>query len=183
MKKIGSRILYDRPSKDELVVEIMPFIEKKSFQILKLWTISFSICGLIIFSSFFFHEFQNSGEVLIICIFLLFWGYFEFKVLYAVQWNRKGKEIITIKNGMFSYVKQLSNRGIPLEMKIEKMKPFGLIEDTEGGFWNEINNSDFIVGGEVIEYISDESIKRLGMKLNKKDGGQLVTLLNKTAQL
>ena len=84
---------------------------------------------------------------------------------------------------MFSYVKQLSNRGIPLEIKIEKMKPFGLIADTESGFWNEINNSDFIVGGEVIEYMSDESIKRLGMKLNKKDGGQLVTLLNKTAQL
>jgi hypothetical protein len=182
LKKIGSRILFEKPCQGELIVEIVPFMEKKSFQMLKIWTVAYSLCGLIIFSSFFFHDFKNSGEVLMIAIFLLFWGYFEFKVLYAVQWNRKGKEIITIKNGTFSYVKQLSKRGIPLEMKISKMRPFEMIEDTEGGFWNEINNSDFIVGGEVIEYMSNESVKRLGMKLNKKDGIQLVTLLNKTAQ-
>tara|TARA_B110000211_G_C13927929_1_gene485844 strand:+ start:223 stop:774 length:552 start_codon:yes stop_codon:yes gene_type:complete len=182
LKKIGSRILYDKPTKDELVVEITPFMEQKSFLMLKLWTLAYSLCGLVILSSFLFHEFKNSQEVLLVVIFLLFWGYFEFKVLYAIQWNRKGKEIITMKDGVFSYVKQLSKRGIPLEMKIDKMKPFGMIEDTEGGFWNEINNSTFIVGGEVIEYMSDESIKRLGIKLSKKDGSQLVTLLNKTAQ-
>lgn len=182
MKKIGSRISYDKPTKDELVIEIIPFMEKQQFQMLKLWTIAYSLCGLIIFGSLFFYDFKDTSEVLMIVIFLLFWGYFEFKVLYAIQWNRKGKEIITMKNGMFSYVKQLSKRGIPLEMSISKMRPFGMIEDAEGGFWNEINNSSFIVGGEVIEYMSDESIKRLGVKLSKKDGSQLVTLLNITAQ-
>ena len=157
-------------------------MEKKDFQLLKVWTAAYSICGLVIFASFFYYDFKNSGEVLMIVIFLLFWGYFEFKVLYAIQWNRKGKEIITMKDGTFSQVKQLSKRGIPIEMEINKMRPFGMIEDTEGGFWNEINNSSFIVGGEVIEYMSNESIKRLGIKLSKKDGSQLVTLLNKTAQ-
>ena len=149
MKKIGNRILYEKPSKDELVVEIIPFIEKKSFQLLKLWAIAYSFCGI---------------------------------VLYAIQWNRRGKEIVTIKDGIFSYVKQLSERGIPFEISIDKMKPFCVVEDTENGFWNEINNSTFIVGGEAIEYNSDESVKRLGIKLVKKDAIQLVNLLNKTAK-
>jgi len=182
LKKIGNRILYEKPSKDELVVEIIPFIEKKSFQLLKLWAIAYSLCGIVIFSSFFFYDFKDSSEVLMILIFLLFWGYFEFKVLYAIQWNRRGKEIVTIKDGIFSYVKQLSERGIPFEISIDKMKPFCVVEDTENGFWNEINNSTFIVGGEAIEYNSDESVKRLGIKLVKKDAIQLVNLLNKTAK-
>jgi len=101
--------------------------------------------------------------------------------LYALRWNKKGKEVITIKNGMFSYVQQISKTGISAEVALVKMKPFIVVDD-EDGFWNEINHSVFIVGGEVVEYISGESVKRLGLKLNKKDATQLVILLNKTAQ-
>lgn len=182
MKKIGDRIQYDKPSKDELVVEIHPEMEKQKLQMLTIWTIAFTICGLIIFGSLFTYDFRDDGEVLMVVIFLLFWGYFEFKVLYALRWNKRGKEVLQIKNGKFSYVQQISKTGIPAEVEISKMKCFGVVEDTESGFWNEINNSVFIVGGEVIEYMSDESVKRLGLKLNKKDATQLVSLLNKTAQ-
>lgn len=181
MKKIGDRIKYDKPSKDEFILEIFPKMEKQKLQMLTLWTIAFSICGLIIFGSLFFYDFKDNSEVLMIVIFLLFWGYFEFKVLYALRWNKKGKEVITIKNGMFSYVQQISKTGISAEVALVKMKPFIVVDD-EDGFWNEINHSVFIVGGEVVEYISGESVKRLGLKLNKKDATQLVILLNKTAQ-
>jgi hypothetical protein len=60
------------------------------------------------------------------------------------------------------------------------MRPFRYAEDTQKGFWSEINKSSWMVGGEVIEYAIDEKIKRLGMKLPKKDANQLITLLNKT---
>ena len=181
MKKIGDRIKYEKPSKDELLLEISPKVEKQKIQILMLWTIAFTICGLIIFSALFFHDFKDTGEFLLVVIFLLFWGYFEFKVLYALRWNKQGKEVVIIKNAKFSYVQQISKTGIPVEVDIVQMKPFAVVKE-EDGFWNEINNSIFIVGGEVIEYRSGESIKRLGLKLNQKDALQLVTLLNKTAK-
>ena len=60
------------------------------------------------------------------------------------------------------------------------MRPFRYAEDTEKGFWSEINKSSWMVGGEVIEYAIDEKIKRLGMKITKKDAHQLIQLLNKT---
>ena len=63
------------------------------------------------------------------------------------------------------------------------MKPFIYAEDTEKGLWSDINKSTWMVGGEVVEYGFEDSIKRLGMKLPKKDAQQLITLLNKTSGL
>jgi len=76
LKKIGDRIKYDKPSKDEFILEIFPKMEKQKLQMLTLWTIAFSICGLIIFGSLFFYDFKDNSEVLMIVIFLLFLGIF-----------------------------------------------------------------------------------------------------------
>ena len=40
-----------------------------------------------------------------------------------------------------------------------------------------------MIGGEVVEYNADDGVRRLGMKLSKKDAEQLVQLLNKTARI
>ena len=90
-------------------------------------------------------------------------------------------EVLELKNGEFTYQKVINGRGLPIKTKISQMRPFRYAEDTEKGFWSEINKSSWMVGGEVIEYAIDEKIKRLGMKIPKKDANQLITLLNKTS--
>ena len=73
----------------------------------------------------------------------------------------------------------INGRGIPIKSSVSKMRPFRYAEDTEKGFWSEINKSPWMVGGEVIEYAVEEKIKRLGMKIPRKEAQQLILLLNK----
>lgn len=179
MKKIGSQIEINQKSKEETEVFIYPFLEKQKLQLLTLWTLAFTVCGLFIIASLFIYDFKNDKEIIMIVIFLIFWGYFEYKVVYALQWNKKGKEVLSFKDGVFSYMKQISQRGLPNQTPISKIDGFRYAEDSEGGIWNDINNSSFMVSGEVVEYQADGSVKRLGMKLDKKEAVKLADFLNK----
>ena len=179
MKKIGEQIEYIRPKKDEIKVEISPSLSKVKMNMLLLWGAAWTFCGLVIIVSLFTYGF-NKDELLMVSVFLIFWAYFEVKIVHAIRWNKGGKEILELKNGEFTYHKVINGRGIPKATQISQMRPFRYAEDTEKGFWNDINKSSWMVGGEVIEYAIDEKIKRLGMKIPKKDANQLITLLNKT---
>jgi len=179
MKKIGGQIEYIRPKKDEIRVEISPFLPKSKMTMLVLWGLAWTLCGLVIFVSLFTYGF-NKDELLMVSVFLIFWAYFEVKIVHAIRWNKGGKEILELKNDEFTYYKMINGRGFPVKYSILKMRPFRYAEDSEKGFWNEINKSSWMVGGEVIEYAADEKIKRLGMKVPKKDAIQLITLLNKS---
>ena len=180
MKKIGEYISYDKGGKNELKVEITPVLPKQKLNILLLWGAAWTLCGLIIIVSLFTYGF-NKDEYIMVGVFLIFWGYFEFKVLHAITWNKTGKEILELKEGEFIYHKMINDRGFPNVMEVSKLQPFRYAEDTEKGLWSDINKSSWMVGGEVIEYGFEDSIKRLGMKVPKKDALQLITLLNKTA--
>jgi len=180
MKKIGGQIEYIRPKKDQIKIEISPDLSKIKMNMLTLWGAGWTFSGLVIIISLFTYGF-NKDELVMVGIFLIFWVYFEVKIVHAIRWNRAGKEIIEVKNGEFIYLKEINGRGLPIKTKISQMRPFRYAEDTEKGFWSEINKSSWMVGGEVIEYAIDEKIKRLGMKIPKKDANQLITLLNKTS--
>tara|TARA_Y100000589_G_scaffold122710_1_gene117090 strand:- start:56 stop:610 length:555 start_codon:yes stop_codon:yes gene_type:complete len=179
MKKIGKQIEYNRPKKDEIKVEISPSLSKVKMNMLSLWGGAWTFCGLAIIVSIFTYGF-NKDEIVMVSIFMIFWTYFEVKIIYAIRWNKRGKEILELKKGEFIYYKLINGRGFPIKTKISNMRPFRYAEDTDKGFWSEINKSSWMVGGEVIEYAIDEKIKRLGMKIPKKEAVQLISLLNKT---
>ena len=181
MKKIGKQIEYSRPKKDALKVEILPALSKTKMNMLLLWGSAWTFCGLVVFISLFTYGF-NKDELLMVSVFLIFWTYFEVKIIHAIRWNKGGKEVIELKNEEFIYHKMIKGRGFPVKTKTSTMRPFRYAQDTEKGFWSEINKSSWMVGGEVIEYAIEEKIKRLGMKIPKKDANQLIVLLNKTAK-
>lgn len=177
-KKISERIITEKSKDGGLTVKIFPAVKKNEQQSLLVWLVLFSACGLFILSSLFVNDFK-SEELLMIGIFLVFWSYFEFKVLYAYRWLKMGKEVIEIKEGHFYYMKQISKRGIPTCVPLSEISKFSYTNDALSGFWGEINKSVFMVGGEVVEYKSGESIKRLGMKLEQKDAEKVVEVLNR----
>lgn len=179
MKKIGNQITYDQSNKTDLEIEIKPFLPKEKMSVLFLWGGAWSLCGFIILISLFTYGFKKE-EYLAVGIFMIFWTYFEIKVIHALRWNKAGKELISIKEGEFSYLKTINGRGFPNVNNLSQVSQFHYAEDTESGLWNDINKSSWFVGGEVVEYAIEDSIKRLGLKLPKKDAIQLANLLNKT---
>lgn len=182
MKDIGQQISYDKPSKDELVVEIKPVLGGQKMNLLLLWGAAWTVCGLIILISLFTYGFKKE-EYLMVGIFLIFWTYFEVKVFHAIRWNKWGLEKLQIKDGEFLYHQTINGRGFPKVDEISKMNSFRFAVDSQKGLWSDINNSSWMVGGEVIEYTCDGAVKRIGMKLSQKDAEKLIVLLNKTAGL
>ena len=182
MKSIGAQIKYEKIGNDEVTVEIIPYLIPSKKTILNLWVGAWSFCGLIILISLFTYGFKED-EYIMVGIFLIFWGYFEVKVVSAVVWNRTGREVVTIKNSEFSYLKEMNGRGLPKITPLKNMSDFKYADDVETGIWSDINKSSWMIGGEVIEYNADDGVRRLGMKLPKKDAKQLVQLLNKTARI
>ena len=182
MKKIGHQITYEKQGKSALKVEIRPVISQVKKNMLLLWGAAWTLCGLIIGGSLVFNDFKKE-EYLGITVFLIFWIYFEIKVVHAIRWNRNGREVLHVKETEFSYLKSIGERGFPVVTDIKKLSPFKYAQGTESGLWNDINKSSWFVGGEVIEYHVEGAVKRIGMKLSKKDAQLLVNLLNKTAGL
>lgn len=182
MKKIGKQISVEKTDKAALKVVIKPFVEAGKMLQLKLWSYAWSICGLIIITSLFTYDY-NKDEYVMVGIFLIFWGYFEYKVIYALRWNLKGEEVIELDGQQMIYTKLLAGRGLPQFFDIKMMKHFIYNEATERGFFSDVIKSSWFVGGEVIQFAYDDSLKSLGMKLPKKDADQLIVLLNKTSGL
>lgn len=179
MSKIGDRIVIHK-SKEGIKVEITPKISLKDSRMLNMWLSAWSIMGITVtFMLFFQWSLLQRSEIVLLLIYLVFWSYFEFKVLYAYRWNKIGKEIVEIKNEKFSYLKLVGKRGLPFECNVSDLSNFQYEESTEKGIWNDINRAAWMVAGEVIQYKFGKRVRRLGMKLSRKDAEQLSSLLNK----
>ncbi|MFT6716836.1 MAG: hypothetical protein ACJA0Q_001484 [Saprospiraceae bacterium] len=179
MQKIGKQIQIEK-DKDSLKVEIFPNPGSKDKLILILWIIGWSLCGLAVIAQLLFYlDAYESKQIAFLLIYLSFWGYLEFKVLYAFSWNKRGKELIEIIDGKFSYTKLMGKRGLPFECEKNLLSKFAYEESTENGIWNDINRAAWMVAGEVIQYKTDDKLRRLGLKLPKKDAVKLAELLNK----
>ena len=88
MKKIGDRITYDKPKKDELFLEIKPLQNKKKQQLFSLWMLGWTACGLFVVVALFTQDFSKD-EVLFMLIYLAMWLYFELKMLHAFRWQNR----------------------------------------------------------------------------------------------
>lgn len=179
MQKIGQQIQVER-NKDDLKVEVFPNPTSKNKMTLNFWIAGWSLCGLaVLVQLLFYSDDFEKRHVAFLLIYLSFWAYLEFKVLFAYRWNRIGKEVIEIKEGKFTHTKVVGKRGFPFEANKASLSEFLYEESTEKGIWNDINRAAWMVGGEVIQYNAGDKVRRLGMKLPKKDAIKLAELLNK----
>ena len=177
MQNIGDRIEV-KNGKEKIEISIYPKISAKDQLILNVWLIAWSICGVAVISQLFIDSY-TSQEKLFMSIYLVFWAYLEFKVLHAFRWNRWGKELIVLNQGRLNYTKAIGKRGLPIDFELSQIAGFQYVSEVEKGIWNDINRSVWMVGGEVIQFVVDGKVRRIGMKLSAKEGERLARLLNK----
>jgi len=179
MQKIGNQIQFSK-SKDDIEVEIFPAPKSKDKLTLIIWIIGWTLCGAaVVVQLLLYGEEFTREQTTYLLIYLSLWTFFEFKVLNAFRWVKTGKELIEIKDGTFTYTKMFGKRGMPAVHDCSAVSKFEYQESTEAGILNDINRSIWIVGGEVIQYQTERKVRRLGMKLPKKDALKLEELLNK----
>lgn len=175
-KSIGNRINYSKEG-ETFNIEIYPEQDKNKLVMLKLWVLAWSICGIVVITQL-FADYSGSEKTILI-IYLALWGYFLIKTSAALRWNIKGKEVIRINNESLTYTQLTGKRGIPKTYSTSDIKNLKYVEDSKSGFLNSINQSFWMIGGEVIQYEVNDSVKRFGFKLNKNDSIQLIKIINK----
>ena len=171
MKIIGDRISMIK-KEDLLSIVILPTVDKKKLGLMGLWLMAWTVCGVIIFMSYFKMQDQNSK--LFIIIFLSFWAYYEFKILRTYSWKKWGKEKLWIQKGILHYQREVRNKGKIGEYNIELINDIKLVEVSESNFSHFMGQSFWIKGGERIEMTYQAKTIGLGMQLKTEEAKVLL---------
>lgn len=134
----NERISIDR-EKESIKVKIKAYCEPKKQQLLMLWIILFSLCGVAIISQFFGD--YDRGVKLFFVVYLVFWFFFEFKVIYAFRWRKYGTEEILINSNQLNLVKTIGKRGITSTYKLDDIQKLDFYKDANGKFVKSMNTS------------------------------------------
>ncbi len=175
MKKIGNNIQFNEQN-NELLVEIIPTFDQKKYNLVLVWFIGWSLCGIAIISQLFLDYSRN--DKLFMVIFLALWLYFEFHVLNALRWRKTGKEMIKINEKELRYVKEIGGRGMEKIYDVALCTPLKYEAGSPEGFLSSINQSAWMIGVEVLEFTYKGNVRRLGIQLVKSDAEQLAKKIN-----
>lgn len=176
---ISERIAIKRGAED-LTIHIKASSRKdeKKLKLLKIWTLLWTVVGLLIISQFFFP--YEPKEKLFFVIYLFFWGYFEYKIAYAYYFRRYGTETLYLSNDKFLVRRDIYNRkGKAKFYKINGQHPFSLVDDGPNTLMKSYYNSFWIIQGGTIAFGQKPKEYRFGLQLPEADASRLVKLLNK----
>lgn len=164
---------------NELTILIYPLYDKRKQNMLTTWLVLFSLCGIAIISQF-FYDYPTSTKLFFV-VYLIFWLFFEFKVIYAIRWRKYGKEVITIDNESIYLTKKIGKRGVTERYDltaidtVEALKYKGkLVYEMNSSYWNS-NHYTLCVN------INKQQIP-FGVDLNEKQAKRMIKTLKETVK-
>lgn len=159
---------------DELNITIKALKDEKKQQLLLVWIVLFSICGILIFSQF-FGNYDKSSKIFF-AIYIAFWLFFEFKVIYAYRWRKTGSEKIILTKEELILIKEIGKRGITQKYSLEEVKHLGLFKSQENAFFKSINTSYWNINNYSLSFSSNNILVPFAIDL---DGNQSKKILKK----
>ncbi|MCE3260170.1 MAG: hypothetical protein K0S12_1811 [Bacteroidetes bacterium] len=176
MKVIGERVSILR-KEDLLSIVILPVTDKKKQFMMFLWLFAWTVCGLIVLVNY--PSIKEQNAKMFVIVYLSFWLYYEIKIARAFTWKKYGREKIWIKNGILHYQREIANKGKIKEYDLELVNDLKVVEINEGNFFDYINQSFWIKGGERLELSCQSKVVRFGMQLTDKEAK---TVLNELSE-
>jgi len=166
-------------SKNEGVLEITikSFLDQKKQQLLLVWVVLFSLCGLAIISQFF--EDYDNGTKVFFGVYVAFWLFFEFKVIYAYRWRKMGEERIIIDKDELTLIKSISKRGVTQRFKLEEIKKIDFFKDENGGFVKSMNSSYWNINKYHLVLKLENNQVPLGIDLENKAAKNIINEIRK----
>ncbi len=181
-EKLDIKNLSDRVSiahtENILSIVIIPIQNIIKLYGLVLWILAWTICGLLIISSY--KIATNSDQKLFIIIFTSFWSYYEWKIINAFTWKKWGKEKIWIKDKTVfieqSTIRNKKTKKINIDdindIQVEEFNEKSFSDFMSNSFWNKgkprikINalGKDYFFGYQ----LSDEEAKKIVRAISKK---------------
>jgi len=161
-------------------ITIKAFFDKQKQQMLLVWIILFSLCGLAIVSQFF--EDYDSATKVFFGVYVAFWLFFEFKVVYAYRWRKYGEEKIIIEDKQILLVKTIGSRGVTQKYNLNEIKKIDFFKDENGDFVKSMNSSYWNINKYHIVLQLENSNVPFGIDLTNKEAKNIINELRKVMQ-
>lgn len=182
MRHIGERITH-KQHEDCYTIVISPTIERWQLNSLLVWVIAWTFCGLA-FAYYALFESETLKQLFIFAVLLVFWLYFEVRVIRAYLWRKFGLEIIRIDDQYLSIKDSIFKHGKPRNFEIEKVNPEA-IEDiyiNPKSYGKVMNDSFWQVGQGTIVLNFEDKPYYFGTQLENRDSAKLARLIRKTVE-
>jgi hypothetical protein len=183
MEKISERIAIIKGSEDLTVyIKASSSRDVKKITMLKWWTILWTIAGMLMLTQLFYPG--NSDDIKIfVMVYMVFWGYFEYKIANAYFFRKYGTEVIYINNNKFMIRRDVHEKqGKQLYFSSKIKNPFRKVEDNKG-INSAYYQSFWVITGGSIAFGEKKEEYRFGLHLTAEETETLVKLMNKTIQL
>lgn len=162
----------------EVSIVILSTADKFKRKLLILWLVLWTISGFIVFSQY-FHVTDKDTKAAII-VWLGFWAYFEYKIFRAFLWRTYGIEKIKIRKGKLFYKRDISGRGKIKVFDAEMLKDLRVAEPKENSFFEDLNNSYWVIAGEKLAFDYYGKEIKFGIQLEESDAKALHKLIEKS---
>jgi hypothetical protein len=166
MKVIGERISILK-KEGLLSIVMLPTTDKKKLGIMFLWLMAWTVCGLIVFASYF--RLPDRDSKLFVIIYLSFWAYFEYNIVRAFIWKKFGREKLWVRNGILHYQREVNGKGKVREFNLDLISKFNIIELSKTSFVDSFYQSFWVRGGERLEFATQGKVIRLGMQISDEE--------------
>lgn len=170
MDYIGKRISIKR-KEDETSIVILSTVDKLKKRLLFLWFVLWTVSGIFVFSQYFFIKDEQTRIAII--VWFGFWAYFEYKTFTAVMWRSYGVEKIKLRDRKLFYKRDRAGKGKIKVYEFDFMKDFKVIETKENSFFENLNNSYWVIGGEKLTFDYYGKEIKLGLQLDETDAKAL----------
>lgn len=175
MEYIGERISIKRIETETSIV-ILSTVDKIKKKLLIAWFTLWTICGIIVFTQYF--TITDEQTKVAVLVWLGFWAYFEYKTFSAVMWRSFGVEKIKLRDRKLFYKKDIRGKGKIKVYEFDFMKEFRVIESKENSFYENLNNSYWVIAGEKLAFDYYGKEIKFGIQLNEADAKALFKLIH-----
>lgn len=174
MRIISNRISIDETNSFSIV--ILGKVERWKESLLLFWVLAWTFCG-IVFLSYFFGEgpFYHSLPILIM---IMFWLYFEVRIVKVFFWRRNGFEQIQFNSDELSIKNKLFGKGKESRYAVNDIESIQAIPYSPKNFFAFMDDSFWVIGGDRVyfDYFGKKVV--FGKQLEETEVKKLLSLLN-----
>lgn len=174
MEYIGKRISIKRKEEETSIV-ILSSENKAKNILLFIWFFLWTLSGIIIFTQYFIITDQNTKAAII--VWMGFWVYFEYKIFKAFMWRKFGVEKIKLREQKFFYKRDVAGKGKINVYEFDFIKDFRIIKVKESSFFENLNNSYWVIAGEKLAFDYYGKEIPFGIQLYEEDAKNLFKMI------
>ena len=172
---MDDRIAIDK-EEDKLTITIKSFLDEGKQKILLMWITLFSLCGFAIITQFFGD--YDKGTKVFFGVYVAFWLFFEFKVVYAYRWRRKGIERIIIENDEIILNKEIGKRGLTQRYLLSEITNLRLYKNEDTDFVKSMTSSYWNINKYALAFDHSQSVVPFAIDLLPKTAKYILKELN-----